>query len=110
MPANVAINYLFFSAICKDNRAPKRDQSIYALALCARFHIDETTEQQKNYILELQKAAFRLMPIVVRIPTNLFMFLKYCEQTSLKYKKTTGWGRMVRFFSVCFLRIKTRFA
>ncbi|KAI6234105.1 hypothetical protein M3Y99_00844800 [Aphelenchoides fujianensis] len=81
------------------NRAPKRDQAIYALALCARlnFSLDGADEKQKaEYRAELQKAAFRLLPVVVRIPTDLFAFLGHCEKISLEHGKATGWGRMMR--------------
>lgn len=88
--------------ISKENRAPKRDMAIYATALCARYHTQDWQKVRKNnekfdqYLSKLQKAAFGLVPIVCRISTDLFMFLKYAEEISKQYNQKTGWGRMMR--------------
>ncbi|KAI6179243.1 hypothetical protein M3Y98_00589300 [Aphelenchoides besseyi] len=93
--------------VVSSNRAPKRDQAIYVLALCARFHSKNWQEIRKEnngkldradeYIAELQRAAFRLLPTVCRIPTDLFAFLGHCEKIAQEFnQKTTGWGRLMR--------------
>jgi hypothetical protein len=40
-----------------------------AFALCARSKDND-----------IKKAAYELLPEICRIPTHLFMFVKYCEQ------------------------------
>ncbi|KAI6196530.1 TROVE domain protein [Aphelenchoides besseyi] len=93
--------------VISNNRAPKRDPAIYVLALCARFHSKNWQELRKEkngkldradeYIAELQRAAFRLLPTVCRIPTDLFAFLGHCEKIAQEHNaKTTGWGRLMR--------------
>lgn len=46
--------------------------------------------------METKKAAYSLICEICRIPTHLFMFIKYCEQESAGSEGTigpTGWGR-----------------
>lgn len=85
-----------------ENRAPKREPSIYALALCARYTIRDWQKrraedsQLEKYFLTLQRCAFRLMMDLCRTPTDLFTFLKYAEEIAREHCETSGWGRMMR--------------
>jgi 60 kDa SS-A/Ro ribonucleoprotein len=63
----------------KNNRAPKKDPSLFALALCATMGTVET-----------RQAAYRSVEDVCNIPTHLFNFVDYCEKLS---SGGTGWGR-----------------
>ena len=52
----------------QQNRAPKKDPSLFALAMCAV--VGER---------EVRKAAYDAMGEVCHIPTHLFTFIDYCE-------------------------------
>ena len=54
-----------------ERRNVKQNALIFALAVCARCN-DENTK----------KAAYRSLNQICRIPTHLFMFIKFCEQES----------------------------
>ncbi|VDM84113.1 unnamed protein product, partial [Strongylus vulgaris] len=97
-------------------RNPKQDPLLMALALCARYHVCDTTTKVKEagdgpnkelivaknqYLSQLHKSAFGIVNEVCRIPTHLFTFVKYCELVSQSTqpeegKKSTGWGRLMR--------------
>ncbi|CAC5394652.1 TROVE2 [Mytilus coruscus] len=64
------------------NRACKQNPTLYALAVCARSN-DPSTKH----------AAYSVLNDVCRIPTQLFQFIKYCEEMS---GQETGWGRAHR--------------
>ncbi|KAL3864379.1 hypothetical protein ACJMK2_006067 [Sinanodonta woodiana] len=64
--------------ISVEARAPKQGSTLFALAMCARSNDKET-----------KKAAYECLNEVCRIPTHLFMFVKYAESES----NGTGWGR-----------------
>ncbi|CAB3398551.1 unnamed protein product [Caenorhabditis bovis] len=93
------------------NRNPKMTSMLFALALCARYHVHDCRKASKSsdpmvvayskYISEMHKAAFKLVPDVCRIPTHLFEFVGNCElisksSSSNKDKSSTGWGRTMR--------------
>ena len=67
--------------VSQSGRTIKQNALIYALAICARCHNAAT-----------KKAAYDVIKKVCRIPTYLFMFIKYCENESAG----TGWGRLHR--------------
>lgn len=62
-------------------RAARQQPTIFALALCARSNDKDT-----------KTAAYAALNDICRIPTHLFMFIKYCEKES----SGTGWGRAHR--------------
>lgn len=62
-----------------NNRAPKKDPALFALALCATVG-DVRTRQ----------AAYEALDKVCNIPTHLFNFIDYCEKLTAN---GTGWGR-----------------
>lgn len=68
--------------VSKENRAPKKDPSLFALALCATIGSEST-----------RKDAYNAMQVVCNIPTHLFTFIQYCEMLSAP---KTGWGRARR--------------
>lgn len=68
----------FIRNISDSGRAAKQQPTLFALAICARCNNEKT-----------KKAAYRVLNEVCRIPTHLFLFVKYCEQVS----SGTGWGR-----------------
>jgi 60 kDa SS-A/Ro ribonucleoprotein len=91
-------------------RAAKQNPTLYALALCARYKVQDTkikttnTDDQyairmRKYYELLHKAAFEAVRQVCRIPTHLFGFVTYCEEiskaTGVK-TDSTGWGRAMR--------------
>ena len=65
-----------------EGRAVKQNPIVYALAFCAR-----------KGDLATKRRAYEVLPQVCRIPTHLFMFVKYCKELS---SPTTGWGRAHR--------------
>lgn len=71
----------FIKSISLAGRAARQAPTIFALAVCARCNDARTKEEAYKAVLE-----------VCRIPTHLFMFVKYCEQQS----SGTGWGRAHR--------------
>uniref|UniRef100_A0A914WK85 TROVE domain-containing protein n=1 Tax=Plectus sambesii TaxID=2011161 RepID=A0A914WK85_9BILA len=91
-------------------RAAKQNPTLYALALCARYKVQDTKTKVTNvddnhanimrkYYELLHKAAFEVVKQVCRIPTHLFGFVAYCEEISKSTgAKTgsTGWGRTMR--------------
>uniref|UniRef100_A0A1I8AYM1 TROVE domain-containing protein n=1 Tax=Meloidogyne hapla TaxID=6305 RepID=A0A1I8AYM1_MELHA len=105
-------------------RSPKQDSLLFALALCARYNIrdrksllqksgqydlekvllsnteDFNSDEMKKfdlYLHKLQQTAFRMVSKVCRIPTHLFMFVKYCELIAKSTgEEHTGWGRAMR--------------
>ncbi|XP_053373251.1 RNA-binding protein RO60-like [Mercenaria mercenaria] len=67
-----------------NRRNVKQNSLMLAYAICARSNDKDT-----------KKAAYALLSEICRIPTHLFMFIKYCEQES-RVEGTdsgTGWGR-----------------
>lgn len=62
-------------------RAAKQNPTIFALAICARSND-----------LETKQLAYASLNEMCRIPTHLFMFVKYCETAG----SGTGWGRAHR--------------
>lgn len=64
--------------ISLSGRAARQNPSLFALAICARCNDEET-----------KKMAYDAFNQMCRIPTHLFMFVKYCESCS----SGTGWGR-----------------
>lgn len=68
-----------------NNRAPKKDPQLFALALCA------VTGDR-----EVRKCAYDAMSEVCNIPTHLFTFIDYCEGLSKQLNGSTGWGRARR--------------
>ena len=64
--------------ISLSGRAAKQQPTMFALAVCARCNDAKT-----------KKAAYSVINDVCRIPTHLFLFIKYCEENS----SGTGWGR-----------------
>lgn len=70
-------------AFSVDNRAPKQDTILFALAMCARSSYAAT-----------QKAAYEAVNAVCRIPTHLFTFMEYCQL--LSKPKGRGHGRAHR--------------
>uniref|UniRef100_A0A914N2X9 TROVE domain-containing protein n=1 Tax=Meloidogyne incognita TaxID=6306 RepID=A0A914N2X9_MELIC len=105
-------------------RSPKQDPLLFALALCARYNVrdrksllqksgeydlekallsnteDFNSDEMKKfdlYLYKLQQTAFRMVAKVCRIPTHLFMFVKYCELIAKSTgEEHTGWGRAMR--------------
>lgn len=67
--------------VSKAGRACKQNCTVYALAVCARSND-----------LETKKAAYDALSDVCQIPTDLFAFIKYCED----FSAGTGWGRAHR--------------
>lgn len=65
-----------------NNRAPKKDPALFALALCVVFGSDAT-----------RKLAYKAVEKVCEIPTHLFSFIDYCEKLGEEANKGTGWGR-----------------
>ena len=57
--------------ISVERRNVKQNPLLYALAVCARSND-----------LETKTAAYHALNDMLRIPTHLFMFIKYCEQES----------------------------
>ncbi|CAB3398348.1 unnamed protein product [Caenorhabditis bovis] len=93
------------------NRNPKMKSMLFALALCARYHVHDKKKAAKSkdpmvvayskYIDAMHKAACSLIAQVCRIPTHLFEFVGNCEivakSGAFNSKQTsTGWGRMMR--------------
>lgn len=62
-------------------RAARQNPTIFALAICARSNDTKT-----------KTLAYAALNEMCRIPTHLFMFVKYCEDVS----SGTGWGRAHR--------------
>ncbi|KAK3588089.1 hypothetical protein CHS0354_012145 [Potamilus streckersoni] len=62
-------------------RCAKQKFPVFALAICARANHENT-----------KKAAYRVLPDVCRIPTDLFLFVRYCKEESGE----GGWGRSHR--------------
>lgn len=62
-------------------RAARQNPTIFALAVCARCNDIET-----------KKKAYEALNEICRIPTHLFMFVRYCESVG----SGTGWGRAHR--------------
>ena len=87
--------------IVTQNRCPKRDFAIYSVALCARYKTNDWHKMKKEnnnkpfdeYLAKLQKTAFKLVPIVCRISTDLFMFIKHAEEISMEHQQKSGWGK-----------------
>uniref|UniRef100_A0A914CMH2 TROVE domain-containing protein n=1 Tax=Acrobeloides nanus TaxID=290746 RepID=A0A914CMH2_9BILA len=97
-------------------RAPKQEPTMFALALCARYDVKDRVSKLKkmkqgeppseeeeaeikfdDYIVQLHKAAFHAVSKVCRIPTHLFMFVKFCKMIPAAFDgKSSGWGRMMR--------------
>ncbi|KAK3590251.1 hypothetical protein CHS0354_041329 [Potamilus streckersoni] len=67
--------------ISVEGRAARQGSVIFGLAVCARSNDQET-----------KKAAYECLNEVCRVPTHLFMFVKYAEGES----NGTGWGRAHR--------------
>ena len=57
--------------ISVERRNVKQNPLLFALALCARCNDKDT-----------KRAAYKVLNQVCRIPTHLFMFIKFCEQES----------------------------
>ncbi|XP_060553103.1 RNA-binding protein RO60-like [Ruditapes philippinarum] len=70
--------------ISVNRRNVKQNALLLAYAICARCNDKDT-----------KKAAYALLSEICRIPTHLFMFIKYCEQESKgeAEESGTGWGR-----------------
>ncbi|XP_053405787.1 RNA-binding protein RO60-like [Mercenaria mercenaria] len=62
-------------------RAARQQPTMFALAICCRCNDPAT-----------KKKAYEALNEMCRIPTHLFMFVKYCEDVS----SGTGWGRAQR--------------
>ena len=106
-------------------RNPKQETLLFALALCARYKVKDFLNAKKKetdadvkymeYILSLHRTAMSIVTEVFyllifvntvqvcRIPTHLFMFVKFCQEISEatgkgkdEGKGTTGWGRLMR--------------
>ncbi|CAD6196264.1 unnamed protein product [Caenorhabditis auriculariae] len=105
--------------INKENRNPKHTPLLYALALCARYNVEDSllrklSEQDKakpkeerlkvargQYISEMHSTALSMLESVCRTPTHLFEFVGYCQSISKATNKcatktSTGWGRSMR--------------
>ncbi|OWF37761.1 60 kDa SS-A/Ro ribonucleoprotein-like [Mizuhopecten yessoensis] len=67
--------------VSKAGRACKQNCTVYALAICARSNDPDT-----------KKAAYEALSTICQIPTDLFAFIKYCEE----FSAGTGWGRAHR--------------
>ena len=67
--------------ISTNNRAPKQQPVVFALAVCARSKCPQT-----------QHAAYTALSSVCRIPTSLFQFVTFAELLS----EGTGWSRSHR--------------
>ncbi|XP_053373239.1 RNA-binding protein RO60-like [Mercenaria mercenaria] len=65
-------------------RNVRQNSLLLAYAICARSNDSDT-----------KSAAYALMSEICRIPTHLFMFIKYCEEVSKDERPDTGtgWGR-----------------
>ena len=66
------------AAFATEGRAAKQNPGLFALAMCARLGSEET-----------RRLAYAALGAVCRIPTNLFMFIGFCEA----FGPGTGWGR-----------------
>uniref|UniRef100_A0A0N5AN79 TROVE domain-containing protein n=1 Tax=Syphacia muris TaxID=451379 RepID=A0A0N5AN79_9BILA len=80
-------------------RAPKQDSTIKRMFIGSNFVQQAPTQAYIDYQNGLQLAALHAIPKVCRIPTHLFMFLKYCKLVSSKTgfaENSTGWGRAMR--------------
>ena len=75
-----------------EGRCAKQNTIVYCLALCARYH---DGNHSANY-MTTRKEAYKILPEVCRIPTDLFHFVQYCEDISKKVDEKTGWGRAHR--------------
>ena len=87
MPAGLINFFFFFRRLINDGKGKaavevlrkvsverrnvKQNPLVFALALCARSND-----------LETKKAAYKVINEVCRIPTHLFMFIKFCEHES----------------------------
>jgi 60 kDa SS-A/Ro ribonucleoprotein len=70
----------------KNNRTAKQPALLMALAVCAR-----------SKDLETKQAVYSALPEICRIPTSLFLFVKYIEDLGKSSKpESTGWGRALR--------------
>lgn len=67
----------------ENNRTAKQNALMLAMAICARQSVDPDTK----------KLCYENLHNVCRIPTQLFMFIKYCKAVSEPRK---GWGRAHR--------------
>ena len=75
-----------------EGRCAKQNTIVYCLALCARYH---DGNHSANYVAT-RKEAYKILPDVCRIPTDLFHFVQYCEDISKGIDDKTGWGRAHR--------------
>jgi len=71
----------------KNGRTAKQHSLLLALAVCAR-----------SEDLKTKQAAYRALPEICRIPTYLFLFVKFVEDLGkiTDTKQSTGWGRALR--------------
>ncbi|KAJ5078954.1 60 kda ribonucleoprotein ssa/ro [Anaeramoeba ignava] len=72
-----------------EGRAAKQEPGIFALAICAKL-------ADRKKFKDTIDAAYAAVPKVCRIPTTLFLFVKYCLQFSKLQSKSKGWGRKHR--------------
>ena len=75
-----------------EGKCAKQTTIVYCLAVCARYHDGSHSESY----LETRRAAYKILPQVCRIPTDLFQFVKFCEDVSKGIDTKTGWGRAHR--------------
>eukprot|EP00112_Aurelia_sp_Birch-Aquarium-sp1_P021743 Seg593.1 transcript_id=Seg593.1/GoldUCD/mRNA.D3Y31 product="60 kDa SS-A/Ro ribonucleoprotein" protein_id=Seg593.1/GoldUCD/D3Y31 len=75
-----------------EGRCAKQTTIVYTLALCARFH----DGSHGSLYTATRKAAYEALSAICRIPTDLFHFVKFCEDVSKAVDKKTGWGRAHR--------------
>jgi len=75
-----------------EGRCAKQTTIVYCLAVCARFHDGNHSEKY----VQTRREAYRILPQVCRIPTDLFQFVKFCEDVSKGIDTKTGWGRAHR--------------
>ncbi|WAQ97839.1 RO60-like protein [Mya arenaria] len=71
--------------ISVNRRNVKQNALLYAYAICARSNNKD-----------VKKRAYQYLSDICRIPTHLFMFIKFCEQESNTGEMPatgTGWGR-----------------
>ena len=73
-----------------EGRCANQNAIVYCLAICARFH-----DEGKRFE-ETSRAAYKALPEVCRIPTDLFNFVQYCETISKCIDEKSGWGRAHR--------------
>eukprot|EP00794_Sanderia_malayensis_P016073 gene16073-17696_t len=74
-------------------RCAKRDTIVYSLAMCAKYHEGKGS----NEFLNIHQAAYKALSEICCISTDLFHFVKFCEEICKNLnEKTTGWGRAHR--------------